>query len=189
MVAATDEISSWVKAYTADLYSYTLSKVENKLTAEDIVQNTFLSALESLHRFESKSGPKTWLFSILKNKIADYYRQKYKQVENFSVSDAADGLFDENGRLKAPGSSIQWSTDEALLDNPEFLQALHHCIEALPTKMSTVVELKYLDGTDSQSVCQKLEISQANFWQIMHRAKLLLKTCLENKWFKSGSIS
>jgi len=55
--------------------------------------------------------------------------------------------------------------------------------------MSTVVELKYLDGTDSQSVCQKLEISQANFWQIMHRAKLLLKTCLENKWFKSGSIS
>ncbi len=149
MVAATDEISSWVKAYTADLYAYTLSKVENKLTAEDIVQNTFLSALESLHRFESKSVPKTWLFSILKNKIADYYRQKYKQVENFSVSDAADGLFDENGRLKAPCSSIQWSTDEELLDNPEFLLALHHCIEALPKKMSTVVELKYLDGTDS----------------------------------------
>ncbi len=100
MVAASDEISSWVKAYTADLYAYTLSKVSDKLAAEDIVQNTFLSALESLHRFESKSAPRTWLFSILKNKIADYYRQKYKQVENFSVSDAADGLFDENGRLK-----------------------------------------------------------------------------------------
>ena len=49
MVAATDEISSWVKAYTADLYAYTLSKVKNKLSAEDIVQNTFLAALESLH--------------------------------------------------------------------------------------------------------------------------------------------
>ncbi|MFN2439931.1 MAG: sigma-70 family RNA polymerase sigma factor [Chitinophagaceae bacterium] len=189
MVAAKKEISSWVKAYTTDLYTYTLSKVADKLTAEDIVQNTFLSALESLHRFESKSGPKTWLFSILKNKIADYYRQKYKQVENFSISDASDGLFDENGRLKTPCSSIQWSTDEELLDNREFLQALHYCIEALPKKMSTVVELKYLEGTDSQHVCQKLDITQANFWQIMHRAKLLLKTCLENKWFKTESAS
>ncbi len=189
MVAAKEEISSWVKTYTADLYAYSLSKVADKRTAEDIVQNTFLSALESLHRFEGKSGPKTWLFSILKNKIADYYRQKYKQVENFSVSDAADGLFDEKGRLKAPCTSIQWSTDEELLDNPEFLQALHYCIEALPKKMSTVVELKYLEGADSQRVCQKLEISQSNFWQIMHRAKLLLKTCLENKWFKKESAS
>jgi RNA polymerase sigma-70 factor (ECF subfamily) len=189
MVAATDEISSWVKAYTADLYAYTLSKVSDKLTAEDIVQNTFLAALESLHRFESKSGPKTWLFSILKNKISDYYRQKYKQVESLSDIDGTDELFDKNGRLKAPCSSIQWSTDEELLDNPEFLQALHYCIAALPKKMSTVVGLKYLDGTDSQSVCQKLDISQTNFWQIMHRAKLLLKTCLENKWFRKESIS
>lgn len=184
MVTARDEISSWVKDYTVDLYAYTISKVADKLTAEDIVQNTFLAALESLNRFENKSGPKTWLFSILKNKIADYYRQRYKQVDKFFISDAAEGLFDENGNFKTPCSTIQWTTDEELLDNPEFLMALHHCLEALPRKMSSVVELKYLYGADSRRVCQKLEITQANFWQVMHRAKLLLKTCLENKWFK-----
>jgi RNA polymerase sigma-70 factor (ECF subfamily) len=50
--------------------------------------------------------------------------------------------------------------------------------------MSAVVELKYLYETDSNIVCENLNISKTNFWQIMHRAKLLLKTCLENKWFK-----
>lgn len=189
MVAATDEVADWVKAYTADMFSYTASKVSDHASAEDIVQETFLSALESYSKFQHNSSPKTWLFSILKHKIADHYRIKYKQVENISVDGAADGLFDANGRLKAPCSSIEWRMDEELLDDKEFLLALNQCIEGLPQKMAIVVELKYLDGTDSQSVCKQLNISQTNFWQIMHRAKLLLKTCIENKWFKSGNAA
>lgn len=188
MISVKEDITSFVKAYTGDLYAYTIFKVNNKAAAEDIVQDTFLAALESYSKFEQKSHPKTWLFSILKNKIADYYRQKYKQVENSPVHDTSDDLFDEKGRLKAPCPSIQWSTDEELLDNTEFLQALHQCITALPRKMAMVVELKYIDGTGSQTVCRKLNITQSNFWQIMHRSKLLLKTCLENKWFKTGSV-
>ncbi|HVK97008.1 MAG TPA: sigma-70 family RNA polymerase sigma factor [Flavisolibacter sp.] len=187
MLAVKDEVSSWVKAYTADLFSYTISKVPDEATAEDIVQETFLSALEAYHTFQQKSAPKTWLFSILKHKIADYYRQKYKQVENLSNGGAVGDLFDSNGRLKAPCSSIEWRMEEELFDDPKFLQALHHCIEALPQKMSTVVELKYLKGANSEYVCQQLNITQSNFWQIMHRAKLLLKSCIENKWFRTGS--
>lgn len=189
MIAVRDEIASWVKAYTGELFSYTVSRVPDTSTAEDIVQETFLAAVEAHAKFQQKSTPRTWLFSILKHKIADHYRQKYKRVENNSLDGAADGLFDAKGRLQAPCSSIQWRIDEDLLDDPEFLQALQHCIQALPQKMSAVVVLKYLDGTDSQSVCKQLNISQTNFWQIMHRAKLLLKTCLENKWFKTGSAS
>ena len=189
MIAVKDEFTSWVKEYTRDLYSYTISKINNKSTAEDIVQNTFLSALEAYAKFENRSGAKTWLFSILKNKIADYYRQRFKQVEQYSVQDGTDELFDENGRLKAPCSSIQWSTDEQLLDDPEFLQALHGCIAALPQKLNSVVALKYIDGKDSQQVCEKLDITKSNLWQIMHRAKLLLRTCLENKWFKTGNAN
>lgn len=189
MVAVRDEITSWVKAYTADLFAYALSKVSDKPTAEDMVQNTFLSAFESYDKFEHKSGAKTWLFSIIKNKIADHYRQKYKLVEQNSVHDPSEALFDANGRLKAPCSSIEWRMDDELLDDPEFLRALHGCIASLPHKMSVVVELKYIDGSNSKKVCEKLAISQTNFWQIMHRAKLLLKTCIENKWFKNSSAA
>jgi RNA polymerase sigma-70 factor (ECF subfamily) len=188
MVAVRDEITSWVKAYTPELYAYAVSKTSDVTTAEDIVQNTFLSAFEAYSTFENRSHPRTWLFSILKNKIADHYRNRYKQVENSYIDDATDVLFDKNGRLKAPCSSIKWSTDEELLDNKDFINALNGCIDALPNKMSAVVELKYLNNSDSQAVCRKLDITPANFWQIMHRAKLLLKTCLENKWFKTENV-
>lgn len=185
MLSVKDEVTSWVKAYTPEMFSYTLSKVSDSSTAEDLVQDTFLSAFEGRNKFEEKSTPKTWLFSILKNKIADYYRNKYKQAHNLaSEGSSVDNLFDANGRLKAPCSSIEWRMNEELLDDPAFLQTLHLCIESLPLKMATVVALKYLDDTDSRSVCEQLQMSRTNFWQIMHRAKLLLKTCIENKWFK-----
>ncbi|MGI8581930.1 MAG: RNA polymerase sigma factor, partial [Chitinophagaceae bacterium] len=73
------EISSWVKTYTKDLLTYTISKVHQNELAEDLVQDTFLSAYQSYENYKGRSNVKTWLFSILKHKIADHYRSKYKQ--------------------------------------------------------------------------------------------------------------
>lgn len=185
MVAVKDEIASWVRTYTSELFAYTITRVKDRETAEDLVQNTFLAAVEQQAKYEQLSQPKTWLFAILKNKIADYFRQQYKKSGDYTLKDAVSSLFDEHGRLKAPCSSIQWSTEEELLDNTEFLEALEGCLEGLPSKWSSVVRLKYLDGCDTSKVCKDLDITPSNFWQIMHRAKLQLKSCLENKWFKT----
>ena len=68
-----------VKTYTKNLFNYTITKVQQKEIAEDLVQETFLSAYQSYENFKNKSNLKTWLFSILKHKIADYYRLKYKE--------------------------------------------------------------------------------------------------------------
>ncbi|MBK8710958.1 MAG: hypothetical protein IPL97_03585 [Niastella sp.] len=44
--------------------------------------------------------------------------------------------------------------------------------------------MKYLDNQDADEICNELEITKSNFWQIIHRAKLQLRNCLEFKWFK-----
>jgi RNA polymerase sigma-70 factor (ECF subfamily) len=49
-------------------------KTSSKEIAEDLVQDTFLAAFHKIDSFEGKSQPKTWLFSILNNKVIDYYR-------------------------------------------------------------------------------------------------------------------
>jgi hypothetical protein len=36
----------------------------------------------------------------------------------------------------------------------------------------------------TEIICQELELSTTNYWQIIHRAKLQLRHCLENKWFR-----
>ena len=54
-----EEISSWVKTYTTDLFSYTITKVHQKELAEDLVQDTFLSAYQSYENYKGKSNVKT----------------------------------------------------------------------------------------------------------------------------------
>ncbi len=71
----------WLDLYSDYLFSYALSRVHNKEVAEDMVQDTFLSAIKSKNSFQQKSTERTWLTSILKNKIIDYYKKKSTQKE------------------------------------------------------------------------------------------------------------
>jgi len=57
-------------------------------------------------------------------------------------------------------------------------------MENLPLQWNAAVQLKYLEQKDGQEICQDLQISPSNFWQLIHRAKLQLRKCLELHWFK-----
>lgn len=71
----------WVKAYADDLFRHAVARVRHREIAEDLVQETFLSAWRSRNRFAGRSSEKTWLLGILRNKIADYYRSQSREVE------------------------------------------------------------------------------------------------------------
>ena len=179
-----EETPFWVKTYTKDLFSYATTKVHQKELAEDLVQDTFLSAYQSYENYEGKSNVKTWLFSILKHKIADYYRSKYKQNIELG-SDFIDTFFDEDHRWKPEYRPTNWGDEKELLDDPEFSKALHNCFEKLPQKWSSAVQLKFLEEHDSKIICAELEITDSNFWQIIHREKLHLRNCLDLKLLKN----
>ena len=53
---------------------------QRQRSTEDLVQETFLAAFKSIRKFQGDSEPKTWLFSILKNKISDYPKKRFKSV-------------------------------------------------------------------------------------------------------------
>lgn len=183
MTTSKDDIISWVRTYTKDLFAYAMGRVQQKEVAEDIVQETFLSAHKSFDNYKSKSSVKTWLFSILKHKVADYYRRKYKAGVEISTGIIED-FFDENDRWKPEHRPKEWPDEKDLVDDPEFSKALSECFKSLPEKWSSAIRLKYLEEHDADGICNQLEISKSNFWQIIHRAKLSLRNCLELKWFK-----
>ena len=179
----TGEFIGLIQIYTNDLFSYTFSKVRQKELAEDIVQETFVAAYESYDKFEGKSNVKTWLFSILKRKIADHYRSAYKKSRDVSP-DLIESYFDENHGWKSQYRPTSWGDEKELLDDEEFQKTLKDCFENLPQKWSSALSLKYLEDHDADGICNQLEISMPNFWQIVHRAKLQLRNCLELHWFK-----
>lgn len=178
------DISDWVEVYTGELYSWAIYKTSNHEFAQDLVQDTFLAAAEKMGSFKGDSSPKTWLFSILNHKIIDHYRKKVNQavcVEDQSFS----GFFDSDGDWQDSRKPKDWQedADEHLLDNPEFQTALQKCMDKLPSSWSLCMKLKYLEGKDGKEICEELEITPANFWQILHRAKLSLRECIEFNWF------
>ncbi len=60
--------------------------MSSKETVEDLVQDSFLASFQSIENFEGKSQSKTWLFSILKKKISEHFRNTYrKPIINESV--------------------------------------------------------------------------------------------------------
>ena len=64
----------WVERYGDALYRYTLVRVKNPDSAEEIVQVALLAALQAQKTFAGRSTEKSWLFGILKHKILDHVR-------------------------------------------------------------------------------------------------------------------
>lgn len=183
-------IKSWVNAYSDKMYSWALYKTNNKEAAEDLVQETFIAAFQSFDKFGEKSNPKTWLFGILNHKIADHFRKVYRQpIVNESDrnpeagKDFLDTFFDADESWIKEQRPKPWPGDFHLLDNPDFVKTLQTCMNALPSNWFAAINLKYLEEKNGEIICQELEITPTNFWQILHRAKLQLRKCLEVHWF------
>lgn len=64
-----------------DVYRYLVSLTHNPTLSEDLVSETFLAVIKSLHNFKGNSDIKTWLFAIARNKWYGYLRKK-----NYSIS-------------------------------------------------------------------------------------------------------
>lgn len=181
-------IRSWVLDYTDALYYRALNKISSIESAEDLVQETFLSAFTSFDKFKNNSQPKTWLISILNNKIIDFYRKKSErhisldQLYEDKAGALADEMFDKNGKWALSESSTIWEEEKHLLDDEGFNQTLSKCIDNLPSKWAVAINSKYLLDKETQEICQDLELTASNYWQIMHRAKLILKKCIETNW-------
>lgn len=186
-------IELWVRQYTGTLYDWALFKTSNKETAEDLIQETFLTAHQQLPKFRGESSPQTWLLAILNNKINAHFRKRYKQIDvnknqEMAINDNAifNQLFDKDDRWKNIEKPLEWHAEENhLLDDTEFNRVLASCLGNLPEHWRLAVNLKFIEQKKGELICQELDIAPTNFWQILHRAKLQLRKCLEINWFNA----
>lgn len=190
--AAQEIITEWVNEYGDYLFQWAYHKTGNVNTSEDLVQESFLAAVKNYSKFKGNSSPKTWLVRILNNKIIDYYRKNAKKmlsIDDLEVQNAkqfTDSFFDSGDNWEANGLEGAWENENHLLDNPSFSQTMKVCIEDLPPKWRMAVLSKYIMEKEAILICQELNITKSNYWQVIHRSKLLLKKCLELKWFGVG---
>ena len=175
----------WVKLHADFLFQYAVTRVSNQDMAKDLVQETFFSGLKGIDGFRGQAAERTWLVSILKRKIIDYYRKinSTKGKSEISMSFFEEG--ENQGawiEAQAPKSWDNFADKE--IENRELRDVLNECIHKLPEKYRIVFLLKTESQYESEDICNELGISPSNLWVIIHRARVQLRKCIETNWFK-----
>lgn len=177
----------WVDEHGDCLFRFALTRVRKEEIAEDLVQETLLVAVRTHEKFGGRSSERSWLVGILKNKICDHFRKlgretNFTDLEFFSDehSDRFDG---ENYWIHERGPSDWKPEGEEAMMRAEFWQTIQACLAKLPDRVATVFTMREIDDIPSKEICATLNISEANLWVMLHRARMALRQCLEVNFF------
>lgn len=164
------------------LLSFAMSKLNDLDLSKDLVQDTLLAAITKLDTFEKRSQIRTWLTSILQRKIIDYWRKAETRY-----TDPVSSFFDNSSKKH------HWLEEKQAVDQPsvleklskaETIEELNDCLDKLPPKWKGIMASKYLEEKESDEICNEFNITPSNLWVIIHRAKLVLRDCLNATWNK-----
>lgn len=180
---------NWAAKYYRYLFSFSMSRVKDKQKAEDMVQDTFVKALTKKAQFQGSSSERTWLTAILKNNIYDAQRRGAKVIPTSRVADSDtddEDFFEENGSWQKGAAPAMWQSEEIdRLEQKELAGTMEKCINVLPEHWAYIFKMKYMDDEASEVICERMDISAQNFWTIIHRAKLKLRSCMERLWLRA----
>jgi len=176
----------WLKDHGDHLYGYAMYRLRDKHMAEDMVQETLLSAWKAHGKFEGRSSIKTWLTAILHNKLVDFVRKAARQKLVFSGEDLdyeMAGEFSETGQINAEFGAKHWAPrPDEMAQKGDFWRVLQGCIDHLASDAAEVFRMREIDGLSTEEICELKGISKNNFWVILHRARKGLRACMESNW-------
>jgi len=176
---------AWVDHYGDYLYRFALSRIQDPAVAEDLVQETFLAALNAQKGFKGHSSEKTWLTGILKYKIIDHIRKKSREQPTDRIEssvDAMDERFDEKGGWRV--GPAKWTVNPTeLLEQKEFWSVFYRCVSELSGRLAQAFVLRELDGLSSEEIRKTLNVSATNSYVMLYRARMRIRECLEVNWF------
>ena len=179
------DFANEVAASRSYLLRFARLQLRNDTWAEDVVAETMLAALEKPDSFGGKSTLKTWLVGILKFKIIDCIRANSREVASSVNCDEdaelEDLVFAPDGHFRAEAD--EWPNPEQSLSSKQFLAVMDVCINEMPPTMGRVFLMREWMEFSTDEICTELAVSSANVWVLLHRARLRLRECLQQKWF------
>jgi RNA polymerase sigma-70 factor (ECF subfamily) len=178
--------AAWLEDHGDHLFGYAMYRLHDMYLAEDMVQETLLAGWKAYDKFEGRSSIKTWLTTILHNKIVDFARKAARQKLVFSGEDLdyeAPGEFSDSGRINAEFGAKQWpARPDDMAQRGDFWRILQQCIDHLPPDTAEVFRMREIDGLSTEEICELKGIEKNNFWVILHRARKGLRACMESNW-------
>jgi len=177
--------AQFVEENQSKIYNLALRMLNEPQEAEDVLQETFLSAYKALSKFEGRSSLSTWLYRIASN--ASLMRLRKKQPDQVSMDEPLASDMGDN----IPRQFVDWSSapeDELL--NSESRRVMDEAVAELPQSLRIVFILRDIEGLSTAEAGEVLGLSESAVKTRLHRARLRLRERLsiyfaERLW-KSG---
>lgn len=165
--------------------------VHDAALAEDLVQDTLLAVLQQRAGYRGDAALSTWAISILRHKVADWYRSPVARRET-QLPDADAGALDEALAAQFDGSGHwreavpAWDEPEQQAERRQMMATLEGCMGCLPAQTRRVFMMREWLGFESDEIRERLGLSADNVRTILHRARMALRDCMQRRWFGGG---
>jgi RNA polymerase sigma factor (sigma-70 family) len=173
--------SQLVRTYQGRLLAFARSRLSRKEEAEDLVQDTFIAFLEGIKRFRENASVETFLFTILRHKLIDFFRGK--QMRTCFLQDVLEGASSSSGgeerALEMPDSSPTASWYAKRDENDDLLRAslanaLNGLIERLKSAENfrdlQIIEMLFYAQIRNKNAAKMLDMDEKAIALIKHRA-------------------
>jgi len=161
--------------YRQLIYNLIFRMIRNKEDVQDLTQEAFIKAFNSLDKFDKQFSFSTWLFKIATNNCIDYLRKK--KLNTFSI-DKDIGIDDDDFQFEIPDS--ERIPDRNIIDT-ERKKILEEAIENLPSKYKSVILLRHRDENDYEEIAKKLKLPLGTVKAHIFRGRELLNKYLKDR--------
>jgi RNA polymerase sigma-70 factor (ECF subfamily) len=146
------------------IYRFVFYRVGHKEIAEDITEEVFVKAFESLKSLNQTASFEAWLYQIARNRVIDYYRSK-----NLLTN------------LEDVEHSLEYDTNLIDVVNLKTEQKIFvKLLKELPTEQQIVIKLKFLEDLTNQEISELLHKPEGTIRVIQHRAIAKLKQLIQS---------
>lgn len=153
-----------ITALSPALLNFALRNVRRREDAEDLVQETWLSALRSVASFDGRSSLRTWLTSILRRRMADYYRRDRKSAN-----------FDEDEH-ESP-----WLAHPEQYEREQAVSLVSRAMSDLTKLEQTAITLCDVNDLDRDEAALRMEIERGYLRVLLHRGRAKLEAALTSQ--------
>mgnify|MGYP001609226791 CR=1 FL=1 len=160
MVLADKQAAArFYRIYRPKLLAFVRSKIASPQEAEDVVQDTLFAFLESLRDFHGECRVSTYLFSVCRHKIVDYYRKKKIKQIVFSYTPEIEEVL-------SPLLSPEETLDAVLLK-----EKLHMTLNTLLPQYSSILQARYIFNMPVADIAKKLATTLKSAEMTLFRAR------------------
>ncbi len=161
--------------YSDKVFRLAVGLLEDDFEAECVVQDAFLRLIERLDQFEGRSQLGTWLYRVAYNLTMDRLRKRQPMISINSD--------DEEEKLPIPQRITNWQNlPEHILTTESLAEELDRAIASLPEKYRIIFMLREIEEMSVTETAVITNLTPANVKVRLHRARLLLRERLTEKF-------